>query len=124
MNVEQLIGIVAKCDSIMEEVNQDGIISYLIDDWFEIIQTENPRLVRGIVNRPHPTDKTWFVSEIVHDFGNWDTPPSSDLKDIGEYDSLEIAVFEVLKLVAEHRINSFFVEVHEDELAKFMGEEY
>lgn len=117
MKLEILKQIAEKCGSKLVERTEDDVKVYELE-WYVISPTDDPVLIRGLVERPHPTNTKWLISEIVHDYGDRDTPPSSDLKDIEQVDSLGQAVQRVLELVACHNIEMHFVNAWEDEMVQ------
>lgn len=117
MKLEILQEICKKCGSELVERTEDDVKIYELE-WYVISPTDEPVLIRGLVERPHPTNKKWLISEVVHDYGDRDTPPSSDLKDIEMVDSLGQAVQRVLELVACHNIEMHFVNAWEDEMVR------
>lgn len=121
MNLEILQQICKKCGTELVERTEDGIKSYELDGYV-IDPTEEPVLIRGLVERPHPTNTKWQISEIIHDYGDRDTPPSSDLKEIEQVDSLGQAVQRVLELIAINTIEMHFVNAWEDEQAQRVDE--
>lgn len=117
MKLEILKQIAEKCGSKLVERTEDDVKVYELV-WYVISTTDDRVLIRGLVERPHPTNTKWLISEIVHDYGDRDTPPSSDLKDIEQVDSLGQAVQRVLELVACHNIEMHFVNAWEDEMVQ------
>ncbi len=90
---------------------------FYIDDFF-VYQTENPVLIRGLTERPHPTNRTWMMGGTSYDYGDRDTPASSDGYDIREYDYLDIAIKAIIMLLKEREINNMFQSFGEQEWAE------
>jgi len=90
---------------------------YSIED-FEIYQTENPVMVRSLKSHPHPTNKTWMVQITAYDSGSRWEPPSSDVYDIDEFDSLELAIKETLGFLQKRNIEGLFQSYGEEEWAE------
>jgi len=113
MKLENLQKIVK---SLRYELTSDDDIYYIED--FSIYQTENPVLVRSLKSHPHPTNKTWMLQGTAYDPGSRWEPPSSDVYDIEEFDSLEDAIKETLTLVQKRNIDGLFQSYGEDEWAE------
>lgn len=115
MNLETLQKAVEKCGSKMVKESED---TFVIDELFEIAKTENPVMVRGIKEHPHSTNKTWLVSKLVYDPGDYVTPPCTDAIEVMELDSLELAVQFTLELIVKNNIENVFTSFWEEEMAK------
>jgi hypothetical protein len=118
MNIKILQEIANKCGSELVETSYDSVSYYKIDDLFTIEPTDEPVLVRGLVEHPHRTNTKWQINEIKYDSGDRDTPPSSDYIEIELVDSLDDAVKRVLELIAKYRIEGHFLNAWEDEQSK------
>jgi hypothetical protein len=122
MKLEVLQQICEKCGSKLTERIEDDILSYDLDGYV-IDLTDEPVLVRGLVEHPHPTNKKWQISEVIYDPGSYWEPPSSDLRGISKVDSLDFAVQKVLELIAIRNIEGHFVNAWEDEQVKQYNED-
>lgn len=115
MKIENLRKIIQTLNPGIELKEDDGIF-YISD--FSVYQTENPVLIRGIVERPHPKNKTWMVMGTSYDDGDRDTPASQDVYDIQEFDYFEDAIKFILVLLKTREIDHIFQSYGETEWAE------
>jgi len=92
-------------------------------DGFTISETDKPVLVRGIVERPHPTKKQWVLEvEGRTPSTRWE-PEDVDFTTIGEFDSLQDAVHAALIEQEKHKIDCAFESEYEAQMDIDAGEE-
>jgi len=92
-------------------------------DGFTITETDKPVLVRGLVERPHPTKKQWVLEvEVRTPSTRWE-PEDVDFAAIGEFDSLEYAVQEALIQHERTKIALAFENEYEARMDIDVGEE-
>ena len=77
-------------------------------DGFTITETDKPVLVRGLVERPHPTKKQWVLEvEVRIPSTRWE-PEDVDFATIGEFDSLQEAIRAALIEQEKNKIDCAF----------------
>lgn len=86
----------------------DGKPCYIIGGSFIISQLDEPVTVKTVRGERETDRKKWLVELEIHDLGDRENPPDSDMKEIGKVDSLEDAVHSVLMQMAEDKINNIF----------------
>ena len=92
-------------------------------DGFTITETDKPVLVRGLVERPHPTKKQWVLEvEVRIPSTRWE-PEDVDFATIGEFDSLQEAIRAALIEQEKNKIDCAFESEYESQMDIDAGEE-
>lgn len=100
------------------EGNEEGEDNIIYIEDFSAYETENPVFVRGIIENPHPVNKTWMIQGTkYYPATRWE-PEEIDLFDIKEVDSVVIAIREILYMLEKRKVDMILESSGMEEFAK------